>query len=165
MMDSGLIIRDESRMRWTCLQGLLKDGRCHVEVMNVIVVILLELICVGGYLSVGEMNHFWYNSNASYHVQNLFSWIITSDWGHFGWCTNKYELFEWVNWIFWFFRIINFNWKIKWLSDASENIRKKRGSLREIIWARMDMHENYDLQFALEGYKRMVRCMTRWEWI
>ena len=103
--------------------------------------------------------------NASYHVQNLFSWIITSDWGHSGWCTNKYELFEWINWIIWFFRIINFNWKIKWLSDASENIRNKRGSLRKIMWARMDMHENYDLQFTLEGYKRMVRCMTRWEWI
>ena len=90
-------ISDESGTRWEGGQRVMKDGRCHLAVIKVFLVIMQDWICIGGYLSAGEMNHLLHNSNASIHVQKLFSRFITSDWGHFGWCTNIYKIFEWLN--------------------------------------------------------------------
>ena len=152
MMDSGLIIRDESRMRWTCLQGLLKDGRYHVEVINI------DCRHLVGINLCWRIFECWWDE--SFLIQfkcilpcsrlillNYHKWLRS-----FWMMYEEYKSFGWINWIFWFSSIIYFIWKIKQLSDASENIRINRRSVRKITWARMDMHENYVLQFTLEGY-------------
>ena len=90
-------IYDKSGTRWEGAQRVMRNGRSQLAVIKVFLVVMQDWICVREYLSVSEMNHLWYNSNASIHVQNLFSWFITSDWGHFGWCTNIYKIFEWLN--------------------------------------------------------------------
>ena len=92
-------IRDQPGTRWEGVQRVMKNGRCHLAVIKVFLIIMQDWICIGGYLSAGEMNHLLYNSNASIHVQKLFPRFNTSDWRHSGWCTNIYKLFEWLNWI------------------------------------------------------------------
>ena len=130
----------------------MKDERCHPAVIKVFLVIMQDWTCIGGYLSSDEMNHLRYNSNSSIHVQKLFSRFNTSDWRHFGWCTNIYKIFEWLNWIILIFQQYLLHLEIKLLWDVSENIRNNRRSVRKIIWARMGMYKkNMTCNLSLSG--------------